>query len=139
MRVYAEPMDVTSAFATYLKELMRRRGLRPTQVATLAGVTKPSVQGWLKGTQPRPEALERLADSLPGEDYWEMMQAAGYRTPNTGVIDGVPVAIADEFARWLYRLDEAQREVDEASRKLAEVREQGQHFGHRLSGGAAAK
>lgn len=131
-------MDMTKNFAEYLSDLMRRRGLRSSQVAAYMGVTPTTITNWLRGGQPRPESVAKLAAALPDEDYGAMMKALGYPSPSlsTAPAEALPAAIADEFARWMGQLDEAQREVDEASRKLAAVRAKGQRFSHRLSSGA---
>jgi transcriptional regulator with XRE-family HTH domain len=70
-------VETTSGFDKYLADLMRRRGLRQSQIASYAGVSHSTVINWLRGTQPTPESLRKLAQGLHIE-YSELMRAAGH-------------------------------------------------------------
>lgn len=69
------------AFTSWLRQQMSRRGLRPGQVAAMAGVTPSTVSKWLAGnTVPDPESCGRLA-VLFGRPVAEVYVAAGHPSP----------------------------------------------------------
>lgn len=67
-----------SNFPFYLKNLIDRKKLNQSQVATYAGVSVSAVSLWLSGKRlPEPENLRKIAPVL-GVSIEELMQNAGY-------------------------------------------------------------
>ncbi|KKM09733.1 hypothetical protein LCGC14_1722450 [marine sediment metagenome] len=61
-----------------LKEVMRRRGRKPSQFAKDIGVSHATVSRWLHGLDtPKPASCEKFAE-YSGEPLVKVMAAAGY-------------------------------------------------------------
>ncbi len=77
---------MNESLVTFLKEIMRRRGRLPSQLAADIGVSHTSVSRWLSGKDlPSPYSCQKLADyaAAPLE---RVLSIAGYLPwqPNTG-------------------------------------------------------
>ena len=78
------------AFDQELAGLMRRRGLRKTDIARAAGVSISGVTHWLEhGGVPMPETCERMAHGL-GLSKRTIFRMAGYWTPRTNEVSEEP-------------------------------------------------
>ncbi len=72
---------VSAEFIAYLKELMRRRGRLPSQLAAALGVSHTSISRWLSGKdRPSFASCVKLAN-YTGEPLRRVLQIVGYLTP----------------------------------------------------------
>lgn len=93
-------------FVAFLVELQERRGINPNQIAAFAGVSASTVGNWLRGSEPKPESLKKLAKAL-GMPYRALRDVA-YPAEDDAPMDRTQVY--DEAARDWERLERDARE-----------------------------
>lgn len=104
--------DVPTTLQQRLQTLKNALGLTITDMAELFGVARPSIYSWLKGQEPRPDNMERLAE----------FESCAER------IDALRLQRADKLIKRplksggsLFLLVKEGRPVDEALAELADI------------------